>query len=147
MFPLPWYARRVSGDRTAPDDLVRPVDALIRQRRWADALELLMTSAPSFAEAGAGGTWLALVDAIPRPALARAADQRVADGPVDEGALTPREAEVLVALTEPVSLAVVAARLFLSANTLKTHTRRIYRKLGVASRAQAIDVARRTGLV
>jgi LuxR family maltose regulon positive regulatory protein len=37
----------------------------------------------------------------------------------------------------------IAAELFISVNTLKFHLRVIYRKLGVGSRAEATEVARR----
>jgi LuxR family maltose regulon positive regulatory protein len=63
------------------------------------------------------------------------------------GALTPREAAVLRALAGPEGLAEVAASLYMSTNTLKTHTRRIYRKLGVSNRPEAVEHARRHGLV
>ena len=39
----------------------------------------------------------------------------------------------------------IAAALFVSLNTLKSHVRAVYRKLGVASRADAVDVGRRLG--
>ena len=41
----------------------------------------------------------------------------------------------------------IAARLNVSANTVKTHTRAVYRKLDAASRGQAVDHARVAGLI
>ena len=41
----------------------------------------------------------------------------------------------------------IAAALFVSVNTLKSHVRTVYRKLGVASRADAVDTGRRLGLI
>jgi LuxR family maltose regulon positive regulatory protein len=41
----------------------------------------------------------------------------------------------------------IAADLYVSFNTVKTHTRAIYRKLGVTSRAEAIDRARGLGIL
>ena len=63
------------------------------------------------------------------------------------GALTVREAAVLRSLGGGSSLNEVAAQLYLSPNTLKTHTRRIYRKLGVSSRSEAVELARRRGMI
>lgn len=63
------------------------------------------------------------------------------------GVLTEREVDVLRAMAQPHPMAEVAASLFLSPNTLKTHARRIYRKLEVASRSEAVDAARRRGLL
>jgi DNA-binding CsgD family transcriptional regulator len=55
--------------------------------------------------------------------------------------LTAKERDVLNYLIGPLSLAEIAAALFISKNTLKTHTRNIYGKLGVTSRAEAVDIA------
>ena len=41
----------------------------------------------------------------------------------------------------------IAERLYVSPNTVKTHARGIYRKLGVSSRGKAVDRARAAGLV
>lgn len=59
---------------------------------------------------------------------------------------SPSEAElaVLRLLASELSAREIGSRLFLSANTVRTHTRAIYRKLGVNSRADA--VARATAL-
>ena len=60
--------------------------------------------------------------------------------------LTSTEIKVLTALASPLSLRQVADGLFVSTNTLKSHLQRIYRKLGVTSRAEAVAAARRLGL-
>jgi LuxR family transcriptional regulator, maltose regulon positive regulatory protein len=52
--------------------------------------------------------------------------------------LTEREAGVLRLLRGPLSLREIGDELFLSQNTIKTHTRAIYRKLGVSTRDDAI---------
>lgn len=61
--------------------------------------------------------------------------------------LTETELNVLRALASQESLTRIARRLFISINTLKTHTRRIYRKLGVGSRADAVARARSLNLL
>ena len=61
--------------------------------------------------------------------------------------LSARELEVLAALAGPGSLRQVADALFISRNTIKTHTRALYAKLGVASREEAVRRGRELGLV
>jgi len=56
--------------------------------------------------------------------------------------LSPREQEVLRLLRSEFSLPEIASHLFVSYNTAKTHTRTIYRKLGVSSRSAAVARAR-----
>jgi LuxR family maltose regulon positive regulatory protein len=54
------------------------------------------------------------------------------------GALTEREVEVWRYLSTPLSTREVADALFISRNTLKSHLRSIYRKLGVTTRSEAV---------
>jgi DNA-binding NarL/FixJ family response regulator len=61
--------------------------------------------------------------------------------------LTPRELEVLLCIAEAQSNAEIAARLFLSDATVKTHVARILAKLGVRDRVHAVVLAYETGLV
>ncbi|WP_414626913.1 response regulator transcription factor [Acidipropionibacterium acidipropionici] len=61
--------------------------------------------------------------------------------------LTRTELLVLRELTTGQTLAKVAGTTFTSVNTIKTHVRSIYRKLGVGSRAEAIARARELGLL
>jgi len=63
------------------------------------------------------------------------------DHPLAEG-LTERELAVLVYLPTMFRAPEIAADLFVSVNTVKTHQRSIYRKLGVATRRDAVDRAR-----
>ncbi len=59
--------------------------------------------------------------------------------------LSPRELEVLGRLQTSMSTADIAAELHISANTLKSHLKAIYRKLGVDNRRDAVLEARRRG--
>ncbi|MCX4830795.1 LuxR C-terminal-related transcriptional regulator [Streptomyces sp. NBC_00006] len=61
--------------------------------------------------------------------------------------LTGRELAVLQQLQEEVSLRQIADDLYVSHNTVKSHTRAVYRKLGARSRAEALVRARELGLV
>lgn len=55
--------------------------------------------------------------------------------------LTDRESAVLHALTRSSSSAAIAAELTVSVNTVKTHLRNLYRKLGARTRDEAIAIA------
>ena len=61
--------------------------------------------------------------------------------------LTRREAELLALLGQGISPGEAAEQLGVSSETVRTHTRNIYRKLGVGDRAAAVAVAWREGLV
>ncbi|MFC9353721.1 response regulator [Arthrobacter sp. NPDC057013] len=61
--------------------------------------------------------------------------------------LTPRETEMLEAMSEGLSNAEIAHRYFLSEATVKTHVRRILTKLHLRDRVQAVVYAYETGLV
>ena len=61
-------------------------------------------------------------------------------------ALSHRELLVLAEVEKGSTVAGIAAALFISPNTVKTHLRRLYRKLGVATRSDAIRKAKSLGL-
>jgi LuxR family transcriptional regulator, maltose regulon positive regulatory protein len=65
----------------------------------------------------------------------------------EEEALSPRELEVLRLIFAGLSNKEIAARSFISLNTVKTHIKNIYTKLGVATREQAIVRARQLSYV
>ena len=62
-------------------------------------------------------------------------------------ALSERERQVLQAFARGRSVPQVAAELFLGVSTVKTHTQRLYDKLGVSDRAAAVAEGMRRGLV
>jgi DNA-binding NarL/FixJ family response regulator len=61
--------------------------------------------------------------------------------------LSPREREVLAFLQAGLSVPAIAAVLFVSLSTAKTHVARLYAKLGAVNRAQALMAAIRLGLI
>ena len=67
--------------------------------------------------------------------------------PQPAGALTPKERELLSELKTLRTVGEISDDMLLSINTVKTHMRGIYRKLGVSSRRSAIAEAERLGLV
>ncbi|GIF70899.1 response regulator [Asanoa siamensis] len=91
-------------------------------------------------------------DALLAPSITRRLVQRYArrEAPAvhqDLTALTPREHEVLTLLGRGLSNTELAAALTLSEATVKTHVARIFAKLGLRDRAQAVVLAYETGLV
>ena len=70
---------------------------------------------------------------VPRDAYGRRVDELAAAHD-----LTPREAQVLLHLAGGHSSKYIAKTLFISDNTVRTHTRNIYRKLGVGSREELL---------
>jgi DNA-binding NarL/FixJ family response regulator len=93
-------------------------------------------------------------DALLSPSITRRLVERFARpeggaAPIsgDLSALTPRELEVLRHLARGLSNAEIAERLTLSEATVKTHVARIFAKLELRDRAQAVVVAYETGLI
>jgi LuxR family maltose regulon positive regulatory protein len=61
--------------------------------------------------------------------------------------LTDREFSLLRLLSSRLTQREIGAELYLSLNTVKTHARAIYRKLGVSSRTEAVGKARELGIL
>jgi ATP/maltotriose-dependent transcriptional regulator MalT len=61
--------------------------------------------------------------------------------------LSKRELEVLQLIAEGLSNGEIAERLFVSLNTIKTHTSKVFEKLDVKRRTQAIEKAKRLSLI
>lgn len=59
--------------------------------------------------------------------------------------LSPREVEVLALITQGLSNQDICERLVLTINTLKSHVRAAYKKIGVSSRSQAVAWALQNG--
>ncbi|HVQ50291.1 MAG TPA: response regulator transcription factor [Mycobacterium sp.] len=108
-----------------------PADELVRAVRVVAAGDALL--APSI-------TRRMIADLVSR----HAAPRRSAD---ELARLTPRETEVLELLARGMSNAEIAAVLFVSEETVKTHVGKVFAKLGLRDRAQAVVMAYETGLV
>ena len=137
------------------------------RRRWVGisiwpTVEVLLRFAPVLAELGehteatallnearqllsslpdGAGAQLARLDRLERR-LAALSPTTALDEP-----LTHRERDVLRLLRGPMSLREIGQELYLSQNTIKTHTRAIYRKLGVSDRQTAVLKARDLGFM
>ena len=61
-------------------------------------------------------------------------------------ALTQRERVVLGEIGDNITLEEIAARLWVTRNTVKTQLRSAYRKIGVSTRAEAVAWARAHGI-
>jgi DNA-binding NarL/FixJ family response regulator len=87
--------------------------------------------------------------AASQPAAAAGTPPSAAESPesaeLPDG-LTQREAEILALIAQGLTNPEIAARLFLSSHTIKTHINRIFSKTGSRDRAAAIGYAHRHGL-
>ena len=96
----------------------------------------------------------ALMNAASSQSAATAAGSGAnAGSPADAGSsaelpdgLTQREAEILTLIAQGLTNPEIAAQLFLSSHTIKTHINRIFSKTGSRDRAAAIGYANRHGL-
>ncbi len=103
----------------------------------------------------AGGLLLGADDYVVKPfdtdellaRIRRLVGRRRATRSGSEWRLTAREREVLALLANGIEQAQIAKRLVITPKTVATHIQRILSKLGVASRAQAVALAYREGLV
>lgn len=82
-------------------------------------------------------------------ATAMAERMRERGNVVNEGqqALTKRELEILRQLSTGRTLTIIAAELHISQNTMKTHLKNLYKKIGAESRHDAVEKAKSTYLI
>jgi NarL family two-component system response regulator LiaR len=123
-----------------------PEEDLVRGALEAGAIGYLLknVSATELADAiraaHAGRSTLA-------PEAARALIRHATAGPALGADLTEREREVLALMAEGLANTQIASRLFVSPSTAKFHVSSVLRKLGVASRTEAVSVALHNKLV
>ncbi len=65
----------------------------------------------------------------------------------DDRGITPRELEILNLIAHGLSNREIAATLFVSENTVKTHSSRVFDKLGARRRTQAVQLGKQFGLL
>lgn len=61
--------------------------------------------------------------------------------------ITPREHEILELIAAGLSNREIAEKLFVSENTVKTHSSRLFDKLNAKRRTQAVQLAKKAGLI
>jgi DNA-binding CsgD family transcriptional regulator len=66
---------------------------------------------------------------------------------VEAMGITPREHEILNLIAAGLSNREIAAKLFVSENTVKTHSSRLFDKLNAKRRTQAVQIAKEAGLI
>ena len=66
---------------------------------------------------------------------------------VEQLGLTPRELDILEAMAAGLSNREIAERLFVSENTVKTHAGLVFDKLAAKRRTQAVQLAKKAGLI
>ncbi|HEY5979811.1 MAG TPA: response regulator transcription factor [Microlunatus sp.] len=84
---------------------------------------------------------------VPPELAAGLAEQIRLRGQTDVPVLSPRERQVLQGFARGLSIPALAAELYLGPSTVKTHTQRLYEKLGVSDRAAAVAEGMRRGLL
>jgi two-component system nitrate/nitrite response regulator NarL len=91
---------------------------------------------------GVGYGEAALSGAVARRLLEQVRDGAGPGGVPDEiaSSLSAREVEVLLLLDERLGTDEIAARLYISEHTVRSHVKSLLRKLGVSSRREALDV-------
>jgi two-component system, NarL family, response regulator LiaR len=110
------------------------------ERPGAEAVEVLLQ------RTGAVG-WVPLRDGVEQ-LLALVEAAAGIGGSVGDGAvLSEREEQVLALIAQGLTNQQIADRLFISINSVKTYIRSAYRKVGVASRSQAVAWGLRNGVV
>jgi two-component system, NarL family, response regulator LiaR len=65
----------------------------------------------------------------------------------DKLGITPRELEILELIAAGLSNREIAEKVFVSENTVKTHSSRLFDKLGAKRRTQAVQIAKDAGLI
>lgn len=140
---------QAQGEHVDVASLTAGVSAKVVIFSWNTQAEVvdgaLRAGAVGYVSKGVGG--LELVEALERvhagehvtPATASMPD---GDGfgrwPGDRHGLSPRESEVLALICQGLGNDQIAQQIFIGINTLKTHIRSLYRKVGAESRTQAV---------
>jgi ATP/maltotriose-dependent transcriptional regulator MalT len=149
-------AGRVAEAEAVLADAVRDVRAMREPFTLAELLPALARARHALGRTSEAARSLSeaqgIIDAMPDPGDLRRALREATQHIVRKGGrpgedLTDRELDVLRLVAAGLSTRETASRLFVSFNTVHTHLRTIYRKLGVGSRAEAIARAGEMGLI
>jgi len=100
------------------------------------------------------GVWLALKLAKPKTIIVekevylKSEDEFVLNGTeLEKLALSKRELEVLQLMAKGMSNQEIAEQLFVSLNTIKTHSSKVFEKMDVKRRTQAVEKAKRLNII
>ncbi|MBA2686257.1 MAG: response regulator transcription factor [Gemmatimonadaceae bacterium] len=69
------------------------------------------------------------------------------DARVESLGVTPRELQILELIASGLSNREIAEKVFVSENTVKTHSSRLFDKLGARRRTQAVQIGKEAGLI
>ena len=69
------------------------------------------------------------------------------EGRLKDLGITPRELEILALIAQGMSNREIADKLFVSENTVKTHSSRLFDKLSAKRRTQAVQIGKEKGLI
>ena len=86
-----------------------------------------------------------VVKEVPVPSVAE--PFIVNEARLKELGITKRELEILELIAEGLSNREIAGKLFVSENTVKTHSSRLFEKLGAKRRTQAVQIAKENSLI
>ncbi|MBC8279764.1 MAG: response regulator transcription factor [Chloroflexi bacterium] len=151
--------RRIVSDDKTPDSKVLILTTFDRDEYVYEALRagasgflLKRTPAETLVE---GIRVIANGDALLAPSVTKRLIDQFANNSVEPnkpgadalGTLSQRELEVLTLVAKGLSNSECAEQLFLSEGTVKTHVKRIYTKLDLRDRTQAVIFAYETGMV
>jgi LuxR family maltose regulon positive regulatory protein len=123
------------------------------RRHLLRALDLAESEGLAYPFIAAGPSVLALLEAVPGPnrsfaeLVSRGGRSSAAPTPELASPLTSRERELLQYLPTRMTNGDIAAKSYISVNTVKTHMVHLYRKLGVADRDAAVAKAEELGLL
>jgi ATP/maltotriose-dependent transcriptional regulator MalT len=94
------------------------------------------------------GIWLGLK--LTRPSTehrALSTSFAINSASVERFGLTPRELEILTLIAHGLSNREIAEKLFVSENTVKTHSANLFSKLNARRRTQAVQIAKEAGVI
>lgn len=132
-------------------------NAFIQRRAGSDAAGSSVASGHSESTEESAGQALAASDGGPQECASCEAEASVfspgMEDPIERRcmavarayALSPRETDVLVAYAHGRNVAYLAEHLVLSSNTIRSHSKTLYAKLGVHSKQELIDLVEREG--